>query len=945
VVSIGDAREWDSRTDVIGRRGELAAVDRFVEGTRRSLGSLLVIGDAGIGKTSIWGEAIRRAATDGARVLRSASAESERSLTLGGLTDLLAEVSADDLAHLPSVQRHALEIALLRTEPTGQLPDQRTLSVATATLLRQLGADGPVIVAIDDVQWLDDATVSILAYAIRRLVDRPIGILMAARTSPDARTSELFDGVPPDRRDRLQLGPLPLAALHQLFLARFGRSFPRLALVRIEEASAGNPFYALEIARALGGASVDLGLDPDGRVPIPDTLSGLLQARLAVLPDLTRSALLLAAVAAEPTIDGLRRADPTAPDALVAAFEAGVATVDRRGIRFTHPLLGQAVLAAANPAAVQRAHALLARTATSDEVRARHLAGAAEGRDPTVAAALEAAAATIRDRGATLDAATMYERAAALTPEMDSDDAMRRARLAAETLFIDVSDYVQADRILDTAIGGGSPGPGRAEALGLRALVRYYHGQTPDAVRLGEQAVQEAGDDPILRARVIGRAAFLVMQLDLERGNRMVGDALALLDGVGVDRTVDPDLRANLLLLHASSELGLVRGFPAHEAAEGMALVSAHGRTWEHDGADGIAYGLARQLDQVDRAIEMTERLIEAKAGPGGDDPFNFVSLSGLQVLRGDLDSAETSALAAVEGYAHEGADVFPAWRLRGIALVAAHRGRLDEAERLSTEGLELSLASGDLALEVYHRHILGFVALSRGDVAGALAQLTPAAAVAEASGTRHPGRFKLDGDRVEAAVAVGDIELSERIVAWLEHAAQVAPTPWTRVMALRGRGMLQATQGDLDAAIASVDRAIRAHDDLAMPFETARTLLLAGTIHRRRKEKRLADECLHEALVIFERVGTPVWAQRARAELGRVGRRPRAPSDLTETEQRVAELAAAGLSARQIADRAFLAPKTVGNVLGRVYAKLGIHTRAELGALMGEGTARDRSG
>jgi DNA-binding CsgD family transcriptional regulator len=930
---------------VIGRRGELEAVDRFVERTQGGLASLLVIGDAGIGKTSIWGEATRRAGDGGARLLRSAPAESERSLTLGGLTDLLAEVTSDELAQLPAVQRHALEIAVLRVEPTGQLPDQRTLSVATATVLRQLAADRPLIMAIDDVQWLDDATASILAYAVRRLVDRRIGLLLAVRDAPDARTNELVSGVPSERRDRIQLGPLPLAALHQLFLARFGRSFPRLALVRIEEASGGNPFYALEIARALGDAAAGPGLAPDGRVPIPDSLASLLQARLAALPKVTRWALLLAAVAAEPTIDGLRRADPNAPDALGAAFEAGVATMDRRAVRFTHPLLGQAVLASADGAALQRAHAALARTATSDEIRARHLAGATDGRDPEVAAALEGAAATVRDRGATLDTAALNERAAALTPETDPEGAMRRARLAAETLFIDISDYVQADRILESAIAGAPPGPERAEALSLRALIRYYHGQTPDAVRLGEQAVEEAGDDPILRVRVMGRTAFLVMQLDLDRGNEMVADALALLDSVGHGRHVDPDLRANLLLLHASSEFGLVRGYPADEAEEGTSLISDHGRSWEHDGADGIAYGLARQLDQVEHAIAMTERLIEAKAGPGGDDPFNFVSLSGLQVLRGDLDAAESSARAAVEGYAHEGADVFPAWRLRGVALVAAHRGRLDEADRLSTEGLELSLASGDLALEVYHRQILGFVALSHGDAARALAQLTQASAAAEASGTRHPGRFKLDGDRVEAAVAAGDVEGAERIVEGLEHAARVAPTPWTRVMAARGRGLLHATRGDLDAAIASLDRALSAHDDLVMPFELGRTLLVAGVVHRRRKEKRLADERLREALAIFERIGTPVWAERARADLGRVGRRPRAPSDLTETEQRVAELAAAGLSARQIADRAFLAPKTVGNVLGRVYAKLGIHTRAELGARMGEGIARDRSG
>ena len=346
------------------------------------------------------------------------------------------------------------------------------------------------------------------------------------------------------------------------------------------------------------------------------------------------------------------------------------------------------MLAGADARALQRAHAALARTATSDEVRARHLAGATEGRDPDVAAALGAAAATIRDRGATLDAAALYERAAALTPETDPDGAMRRARLAAETLFIDISDYVQADRILEAAIAGASPGPERAEALSLRALIRYYHGQTPDAMRLGQQAVEEAGTDPILRARVLGRAAFLVMQLDLERGNAMVAEALALL-GHGrrwPPHRPRPPSEPPAARTPARSSASSA-AYPADEAEEGTALISEHGRTWEHDGADGIDYGLARQLDQLDRAIAMTERLIEAKAGPGGDDPFNLVSLSGLQVLRGDLDAAEASARAAVEGYAHEGADVFPSWRLRGVALVAAHRGRLDEAEQLVDRG------------------------------------------------------------------------------------------------------------------------------------------------------------------------------------------------------------------------------------------------------------------
>ncbi len=933
--------------ELIGRATEVEAVDRLLELARTGLASLLINGDAGIGKTAIWRAAIERAGERGARVLLAAPAEPERTLTLGGLTDLLSTVTDAELAFLPDVQQHALEIAILRAEPSGQLPDQRALSVATATLLRELARERSLVLAIDDAQWLDDASAAVLAYAIRRLLDTAAGVLLAVRGEPAAPVLELTAGVPAERRDRLHVGPLPLAALHQLFLARSGRSFPRLVLVRIEQASGGNPFYALEIARNLArsGAVVT----PGERLPIPATLGALVEARIGALPPATRTALLLAAVAAEPTIDTLRRADPEAPVALEPALRSGIVAVDRQAIRFSHPLLAQAVISLAGRDELRRVHATLARTATSDDARARHLGGATEGRHENVAAAVEAAAAASRDRGATLDAASLYERAGELTPESLGDEAIRRAMLAAECLFIDVSDVVQADTILETAIAQAPPGRARAEALSLRAIIRYYHGQTPDAVRLGEQALAEAGSDPVLRARVLGRAAFLVMQVDLERGNRLVAEAIELLDGTGTppkaDLKIDRDLLANLLLLHASSELGLVRGLLTDEIDRGNGLITETGRSWEHDGADGIAYGLARQLDDVDRAIEMTERLIQAKSGPGGDDPFNLVSLSGLQLFRGDWPAARRNAEAANEGYAREGADVFPAWRLRGLALVAAYDGRTEEARRLATEGLDLALASGDLALEVYHRHILGFIALSIGDLHEADAQLEAAERAATASGTRHPGRFKIDADRLEAALAIGDIERAAAIVEWLEHVASVAPTPWTLAIGARGRGLVQAARGDGDGALASLNRALVEHERLPMPFERARTLLALGQVHRRRKEKRLADERLREALRIFAALGAPLWADRATAELARVGLRPRAAHDLTETERRIAELAASGLTSRQIAEQAFLAPKTVGNVLGRVYEKLGIHSRAELGARMGEGNERDRSG
>ena len=926
--------------DVIGRAGELQAVERFLEGASHGLASLLIDGEAGIGKTALVRASLDRAGSHGTRILRSAPAESERTLTLGGLTDILAEVGPEDLARLPVVQRHALEIALLRAAPSGQLPDQRTLSVATASLLRGLATESTLLLAIDDAQWLDDGSASILAYAIRRLVDRPVGVLLAVRGAPSEGTLELIAGVPPERRERLHVGPMPLAALHQLFLARYGRSFPRLVLVRIEDASGGNPFYALEIARSLAGSAA--APTPGEPLGIPETLGALIEGRIAALPTATQTALLLAAVAIEPTLDTLRRADAEAPAALPPAVEAGIVSMDRGSIRFSHPLLAQAVTAMASPSELGGAHAALARTATSDDARARHLAGATEGLDETVAAALEAAAANARQRGATLDAASLYERASQLTPGERADDVIRRAMLGAECLFVDVSEIVQADAILERAIAAARKGEARALALSLRAVVRYYHGQTPDAVRLGEEALAEVGVAPRARATVLCRAAFLVAQLDLARAYELVEEALGILEPLGDD--VDPDLLANVLLLHASAALGLVKGIDTAEIERGTRLITEAGRAWEHDGADGIALGLARQTDDLDLAIAMTDRLIRAKAGPGGDDPFNYVMLSGLQVLRGDWAAARANAEIGREGYAREGAEVFPSWGLRGIALVAAHDGRTDEARRLATEGLELASERGDLALQIYHRHILGFVALSLGDHRTADAELTIAGTLAEASGTRHPGRFKVHGDRLEAAIGVGDLERARAIVGFLEHVADVAPTPWTLAIGARGRGLVEAAAGDLDAARVVLDRAIVEHDRLPMPFERGRTLLAKGQVHRRRKEKRLADEALHEALAIFESLGAPLWADRATAELARIGRRPRAPADLTATERLVAELAATGLSSRQIGEQAFLAPKTVGNVLGRVYEKLGIHSRAELGARMGQGTTGDRS-
>jgi DNA-binding CsgD family transcriptional regulator len=446
----------------------------------------------------------------------------------------------------------------------------------------------------------------------------------------------------------------------------------------------------------------------------------------------------------------------------------------------------------------------------------------------------------------------------------------------------------------------------------------------------------------LLRATVLGRLAFLVMQLDLERGLILVDEAVRLLEGQ--PGPVDPDLLANALLLRAVAELALVRPVSRAEIDRGVGLISSSGKSWEHEGADGSAFGLARLTDDLDRAIELTRELIQAKSGPGGEDPFNLVQLSGLLLYRGEWGEARRVAEAALEGYEREGTELHPAWGLRGTALVAAHDGRIDEARQSAEEGLRIATERGDVVVAIFHHQILGFVAVSIGDWRLADAHLREAELLAGRIFVRHPGRFKVAGDQVEAALALGDLERAAAVVADLEEAGRIAPTPWVRAVAARSAALLAAARGDLDAAAASFEAAMILHDDLRMPFERGRTLLAKGQLHRRRREKRIADDTLRAALALFTELGAAVWADRARAELARVGLRPRAPQELTETERRVAELAASGLSSPQIAKQAFLAPKTVGNVLGRVYEKLGIHSRAELGAVMAAtDSGRDR--
>jgi DNA-binding CsgD family transcriptional regulator len=210
---------------------------------------------------------------------------------------------------------------------------------------------------------------------------------------------------------------------------------------------------------------------------------------------------------------------------------------------------------------------------------------------------------------------------------------------------------------------------------------------------------------------------------------------------------------------------------------------------------------------------------------------------------------------------------------------------------------------------------------------------LSAADDIEEARHCREPAPSRFHGDHAEAVIELGDFDRAERLIGRMERRAEAVPRPWIQAVSARCRGLLLAARGDLDGAVAVLDLALVEHEPLDMPVERGRTLLSLGRVHRRRKEKGAADRALRAAVAIFEEVGSQPWAARARSDLARIGLRPKAPEDLTETERRVAMLAAGGMTNRTVANETFLAPKTVEKVLSRVYRKLGIASRAQLGA------------
>ena len=441
---------------VVGRDAELASLRDFVSSIPSGAVVLALEGDAGVGKTTLWEAGLEEAGDRGFRVLAARPAESETALSFSGIGDLLDPVLEKALAPLPAAQHRALSRALVLGDDEGPPPDPHAIGLALLNALRALADEVPVVVAVDDVQWLDPASASGLAYAGRRLRSERVGVLLSRRSGLDSiLLTELRRALPRDRVMTVDVGPLDAGALHHVVQSHLGLVLPRPVLDEVRDASGGNPFYALEIVRTLqrSGVSVD-GAQP---LPIPESLHDLVHGRLLALPPQCREFLLAAAAHAHPTIDVTEAASGIDREAgLRPALEAHVVDLDQSRIRFTHPLLAAGAYETDDPARRAEIHARLAELLDDPEARAWQLAASIESPDEAVAEALEEAAKHARRRGALRSAALMLDRASELTPPIAADDALRRA-VDAAYLHFESGDSRRAEAQLRDVIAPLSP--------------------------------------------------------------------------------------------------------------------------------------------------------------------------------------------------------------------------------------------------------------------------------------------------------------------------------------------------------------------------------------------------------------------------------------------------------------------------------------------------------
>jgi DNA-binding CsgD family transcriptional regulator len=887
-------------------------------------GSVVAAGEPGVGKSSLLKVAGQLAQRGGRRVLSVMPTPFERGLPFAGLAELLGQVPEGMARELPEPQRRALDVALQRAEPDGPEADALAVPLAVRGMLTQLCVREPVTVIIDDLQWLDQPSAGSLGFALRRLSVAPERLSVLVGTRPEGSDSDLIRCLPDPVQD-LALAPLDQWEIGQLLRKRFGPRWTATLSAGVAQASGGNPFLALMIAEAIEAGALTWGTTVPGHVPVlpvPPSLVGLLRERIELLPLEARDVLLLVSAAGRMTVAQLQRTVEAqlVRHALEAAADADVAAVGAETVvGFNHPLLASAIYDAATPAERRQAHRVLAEKLDDQVQRARHRARTVAEPDERVASELEQAAEISRARGAPELAGELFESAAVATPsERGGKQVAFNRWLCAVRDYMAAGDGVAAGAALDHASTAAVWPAQKAEVLARRFRLADQCTVEP---ALTEQALRLAPKGSDVRAELLNQ---LGSNYRMNGGGQLALQMMrmAVAEAAEVKRF---DIQINALNEQLAIEEHWGRGDPqqtrrdiddliANAPPDLPAALLAWTRGFFAPWHDPSSEAPAREAIKL--AVE---------AGRYGDLSNMYIALI-LLLCRASRFGDAQAAL--------EEADRIGAWTTSSFqedmarTYVYEYTGDLDAARQAALRGAARGREVDSTYWTAGFLAGAGFIECSAGAWSAALDALREVADIFTRTKMVDLEQLLWAVDYADAALQVGALDEVETAVGVLRRQGE-SVRPEALVAADRCESLLKAARGDIDEALNRLVRVVDL-DGVECPFEHTRSRLALGQVYRRAGYKGMANQALLDAAEAFDELGVPRWAERARDEAGRVGLHP-TTTILTETERRVAELVASGMSNQETASALFMSLKTVEANLTRVYRKLGVRSRTKL--------------
>jgi ATP/maltotriose-dependent transcriptional regulator MalT len=897
-------------------------------------GSVVLTGPAGIGKSTLLAT-LAGEFTDH-QVLRCALSETERHLPFLGLIDLLAETGDELLETLPKHQRTVLESALLRRDdPVGER-DVLGLRVAVLAAFRALCAAGPVLLVVDDAQWLDAPSAELLAFIARRAGGLPLRALVGLRAGPGDPQDP--PGLCPPPVLTLPVPPMTVAEVGGL-LADLG--LPRAVLAKVHRASDGNPFFALELGRAL--ADHGEPLDPAAPLPVPDGLRTLMLRRLLALSSGARKTLLVACAAARPTLPLLRAASRREAAADIAeARHAGI-VAPGDVIRFTHPLLSAVLYAESAERDRLAAHAALADAVTDPVERAHHLAVVAPGRDAHVAETLSEAATAARRRGARAAAARLGLLAAERTTKPEVEPGLR---LTAAEDALAAGEFAMARGIAEDVLAAAS-----LPAERVRAWIVLLDSCGQALAELDDvfpRALADARDDPALLAPLHYRLAWRAW---LVKGSALRARAEAATAARLAAEAGDRSTELLALTHQALAEFHI--GSPEAERTMARALADPQNPAIRlgHNGPVYLRYRHYLLHDRLEEARGELRSLTYAVRQRGAVESL-FMCLYGsaqVETARGRCDRALDLAYQCLRLAQDSELSPGPAWC--AVAFAEAAGGSLDRGLAAAECGVGHSDDDGDLLFLPTTLHALGHIRLLRGDPAGAVDALRRVRRLESTQGLAEPGLRRWHPDLAEALTAIGAVAEAEELIEETRRDASRLGRPSVLATLDRAAALVTAARGDLDGAVRGMERAVRAQAALPYPLDEGRARLELGRLYLRGENTAAAREALHGARRVLLRAKATPWIAAVTSELDRLdlGVPPTAGDGdplraLSGMERRVATLVAEGATNREIAAHLFVSIKTVEAALTRSYRKLGVRSRVGLTRVITNPRAEDRS-